>query len=119
VKQSPVYIKWVIPVNIRAPPTDEDSIYLYPCTQFFCDLSLDSYQKLWTGNSISYMPLDKGIVTANIPICTPQQMRIAVICPWTIFKSYDDLRTDDLTSYIYILEQGINTKYPYLCILHE
>jgi len=32
--------KWAIPVNIRTPPTDEDSVH-------FSDLPLDSYQKLW------------------------------------------------------------------------
>jgi len=29
------------------PPTDEDIVHLYPGHNFFCDLTLDSYQKFW------------------------------------------------------------------------
>ena len=59
-----------------------------------------------TKNLISCTPLDNGINTVNIPICTPQQMRIVfintsgynlfVIFHWTITKIYDDLQTDNL-----------------------
>ena len=94
-----------------------------PWTQFFSDLPLDSYQKFWWPQTKYWFHVRQYQHCKYPYMCTPTDEDSVHLYSWT--KPFCDLPLDNYqmtfgptTWFIYTPGQGINTKYPYLYILH-